>query len=86
MPVKKEPSRTGRTKCYIHEMQRPLELPYHRGQYHICWVCQSRLVELAKANYKLRLRDQLVTISIAPEVQAEEAGDQAPKSQQVQER
>ena len=61
-------------KCYIHEMQRPLELPYIRWQYHICWICQSRLLELAKADFRFKLRDQQVTISITPEVEEEKVG------------
>lgn len=88
MPVMKESSRTGTTKCYIHEMQRPLELPYKRLQYHICWICQSRLLELAKADFQFKLREQVVTISITPEVQEEEAGPEkgykVKKTQQVQ--
>ncbi|MFQ5605330.1 MAG: hypothetical protein ACE5HS_18850 [bacterium] len=73
MTVMKESPRTGRTKCYIHEMQRPLELPYKPLQYHICWICQSRLLELAKADFQFRLREQVVTISTAREIQKEEA-------------
>jgi hypothetical protein len=75
-------------KCYIHEMQRPLELPYNRWQYHICWICQSRLLELAKADFQFKLRNQGVTISITPEVQVETAGPEegykVKKTQQVQ--
>jgi len=73
MPVMKASPRTGRTKCYIHEMQRPLDLPYKRLQYHVCWICQSRLLELAKADFQFKLGDQLVTLSVAQEVQEEKA-------------
>ena len=73
MPAIKEPTRTGRTKCYIHEMQRPLDLPYSRLHHHVCWICHSRLLELAQTNFQFKLRDQVVTISIAPEVQEKEA-------------
>ena len=64
-------TRVPRTKCYFHELQRPPELPYDRFQHHVCWICQSRLLELAKNNFRFELRDQVVTISIQPEVQQE---------------
>ena len=62
-------SRMPRTKCYFHEMQRPPELPYDRFQHHVCWICQSRLLELAKANYRFELREQIVTITVQSEVE-----------------
>jgi hypothetical protein len=86
MPIIKEPTRTRRTKCYIHEMQRPLELPYKRLQYHICWICESRLLELAKAGFQFKLRDRVVTVSAAPEVQEKAdpgKGYKAKRTQQV---
>jgi len=60
MPITKA---TTRTKCYLHEVQRPAELPYDRFQHHICWVCQSRLLELAKSNFRFELRQQVISIS-----------------------
>lgn len=73
MPVMpRKPSGT-RSKCYLHEMQRPLELPYERHKYHICWVCQSRLLEMAKANFRFEHDHQVVSISIQPELQKEAA-------------
>jgi hypothetical protein len=54
-------------------MQRPLELPYERHKYHICWVCQSRLLEMAKVGFHFELEHQVVRISIQPEVQKEAA-------------
>lgn len=73
MPVMpKKPGRT-RSKCYLHEMQRPLELPYERHKYHICWVCQSRLLEMAKAGVNFELQNQVVTISITSAVEKEAA-------------
>ena len=65
--------RMVRTKCYIHEMQRPSELPYERLQYHVCWICQSRLLELAKADFQFKLGEDRVAVSITPEVQETEA-------------
>jgi len=73
MAVISEPTQKQRTKCYIHEMQRPLELPYSRLQHHVCWICHVRLLELAKVDFQFKLRDQLVTISIKPEAQQAEA-------------
>ncbi len=73
MPLMTESPRTG-TKCYIHEMQRPLDLPYKRLQYHICRFCQARLLELAKADFQFKLRDQVVAVSITTEVQQKAAG------------
>lgn len=66
-------TRVTRTKCYLHETQRPAELPYDRFQHHICWICQSRLLELAKTNFHFELRQQLITISTQSEVQKEVA-------------
>lgn len=74
MPLMKEPLRTERTKCYIHEMQHPLDLPYERFKYHICWLCQTRLKELAKADFQFKHNDRVVTISITSEVQEKEPG------------
>ena len=65
--------RIGRTKCYFHEMQRPQELAYDRFQYHICFTCQSRLLELAKADFQFSLRDQVIAISIPSRVRKETA-------------
>jgi len=55
-----------KTKCYIHEMRQPLELAYELHKYHICWICQSRLLEIAKTNFHFALSDQVITISTAP--------------------
>ncbi len=63
------PTRAPRTKCYIHEMRDPLVLAYELHKYHICWICQSRLLEIAKTNFHFALRDQVVTISTAPTAQ-----------------
>ncbi len=57
-----------RTKCYFHELQRPPELPYNSFQHHVCWICQARLLELAKANYRFELREQVVMVSLQAEV------------------
>ena len=87
MPTIKKPPRTVNTKCYIHEMQRPLELPYKRLQYHICWICQSRLLELAKADFQFKLRDQVVTISVTPDLEQEvkpEKGHKVKTTRQLQ--
>ena len=73
MPLMKESLRTGRAKCYLHEMQRPLELPYDRFKYNICLVCQTRLLELGKADVQFQLRGQVISISAAPEVQEKKA-------------
>ncbi len=66
MPIS---TRMPKTKCYFHELQRPTELPYNRLQHHVCWICQARLLELAKANYHFELREQVVTISLQNEVE-----------------
>ena len=71
MPEIQEPSKKGRKKCYIHDLQRPLELPYSRLQHHVCWVCHVRLLELAQTNFQFKLRDQIVTLSVKPEVEEE---------------
>ncbi|NUO82221.1 hypothetical protein HUU05_19285 [candidate division KSB1 bacterium] len=60
----------ARTKCYFHELQRPPELPYDRFQHHVCWICQSRLLELAKANYRFELREHVVSVALQPEAEA----------------
>lgn len=60
-------TRAPRTKCYIHEMRDPLELSYEPRKYHICWICQSRLLEIAKTNFHFTLRQQVITISMQPE-------------------
>lgn len=64
-------TRASKTKCYIHEMRHPLDLPYELHKYHICWICQSRLAEIGKANFHFALHDQVVTVSIAPRVKKE---------------
>lgn len=69
MPVTTKAPRAPRTKCYIHEMQRPMELPYEPHKYHVCWICHARLLEMAKASFRFELHHQVVTISIQPEVQ-----------------
>ena len=69
MSVTTKAPKGTRTKCYIHEMQRPLELPYEPHKYHICWICQSRLLEIAKASFSFRLQDHVVRISIQPELE-----------------
>jgi len=73
MSVTARTSREPGTKCYIHEIRRPMELPYEPRKYHICWICQSRLVEMAKTNFRFALRHQEVTISAQPEVRKESA-------------
>jgi len=62
-------TRATKTKCYIHEMRDPLELSYELHKYHICWICQTRLLEMARANFHFALSNQVVTISSAPKVQ-----------------
>jgi len=64
-------TRAPRTKCYLHEMRHPLELPYELHKYHICWICQSRLLEMAKTNFHFALRHQVITISMQPELEKE---------------
>ena len=73
MPAIQDPTKKGRTKCYIHDLQRPLELPYSRLQHHVCWICHVRLLELAQTNFRFKLREQIVTLSIKPAGQEEEA-------------
>lgn len=63
----------SKTKCYIHEMRHPLTIPYELHKYHICWVCQSRLFEIAKVNFHFSLGDQVVTVSMAPKAAKEAA-------------
>ncbi len=65
--------RTSRTQCYIHEMRQPLDLPYERHKYHICLICQSRLLELAKADFHFSYDQQVTTFSVTPKVQKEMA-------------
>jgi hypothetical protein len=64
-------TRTPRTKCYLHEMRHPLELPYEPHKYHICWICQTRLLEMAKSKFHFALRDQMITISMQPAIRKE---------------
>jgi len=73
MPAAAKAPKTSGTKCYIHDIRRPMELPYEPGKYHICWICQSRLLEMAKANFHFALRRHTVTISAQPEGQKEPA-------------
>jgi hypothetical protein len=70
MPAKPRPSKT---MCYIHEMRHPLELPYELHKYHICWTCQSRLLEIARVNFRFTLGDQTVTVSATPRAAKEAA-------------
>jgi hypothetical protein len=64
-----------------------MELPYERYKYHVCWICQSRLIELAKADFQFRLREQVVAITATPEVPEEKIdpkrGYKAQNTQQV---
>lgn len=71
-------TRAPRTKCYLHEMQRPLDLPYEPYKYHICWVCKSRLLEIAKINFHFELSNQVVSISVQREVYKEPALEKLP--------
>ncbi len=66
-------TREPRTKCYLHEVQRPVDLPYEPYKYHICWICQLRLLEIAKINFRFELEHQVVTISVQPQVPEEAA-------------
>jgi hypothetical protein len=45
-------------------VQRPPELAYSSLYHHVCWICQARLLELAKANYRLALREHVVTVGL----------------------
>lgn len=67
MPIS---THTPRTKCYFHEVQRPPELPYSSLHHHVCWICQARLLELAKANYRFALREHVVTVGLQSEAVA----------------
>lgn len=60
---------TTRTKCYLHEMRQPLDLPYEPHKYHICLICQIRLLEIAKIDFRFERSQQVVKISIQPELQ-----------------
>ena len=60
-------TRTPRTKCYLHEMRQPLDLPYEPHKYHICLICQFRLLEIAKTKFRFECSKQVVTISLQPE-------------------
>jgi len=48
-------------------MQRPMDLPHEPYKYHICWVCKSRLLEIAKIDFHFELSHHLVKISVQPE-------------------
>jgi len=61
--------RTPRTKCYVHEMRQPLDLPYEPHKYHLCLICQIRLLEIAKTDFRFECSKQVVKISIQPELQ-----------------
>jgi hypothetical protein len=50
-------------------MRQPLELPYEPHKYHICVICQIRLLEIAKTNFRFERSQQVVKISIQPELQ-----------------
>jgi len=62
-------TRTPRTKCYLHEMRHPVELPYEPHKYHICLICQLRLLEIAKTNFRFERSQQVIRISIQPELE-----------------
>ncbi len=64
-------TRTPRTKCYLHEMRHPVELPYEPHKYHICVICQFRLLEIAKTNFRFARGQQVIRISIQPELAKE---------------
>ena len=68
MPItkKNDVKRNGRTKCFIHEMQRPMELSYSRFEHHVCRICQTRLQELARVNFKFSRDQQTFAISVLP--------------------
>jgi len=62
-------TRTPRTKCYVHEVRQPLDLPYEPHKYHLCLICQIRLLEIAKTDFRFECSKQMVKISIQPELQ-----------------
>jgi hypothetical protein len=65
MPIAKKTDvkRNGRTKCFIHEVQRPLDVSYSRFEHHVCWICQTRLQELARINFEFSIDQQTYTVS-----------------------
>lgn len=73
MPVKTKEPKTGTTKCFIHEIRLPVELPYDPFQHHICWICQSRLQELADTNFHFSVGEQIIAVSQESKVQNEAA-------------
>jgi hypothetical protein len=68
MPVTTKVPRTEMTKCYIHEVRKPVKLPYEPHKYHICLICQFRLLEIAKTNFRFERSQQVIRISIQPEL------------------
>jgi hypothetical protein len=63
------PTRTSRTQCYLHDTRKPLKVPYEPYKYHICLICQFRLLEMAKTDFRFECSQQVVKISIPPELQ-----------------
>ena len=59
------------TKCYIHDVRKPVKLPYEPHKYHICLICQFRLLEIAKTKFRFECSKQVVTISLQPEREKE---------------
>lgn len=59
---------TTRVKCYLHEMRHPLDLPYEPHKYNICLVCQLRLLEIAKTNFRFERSQHVVRISLQSEI------------------
>lgn len=61
--------KSARTQCYIHEMRQSLDLPYERHKYHVCLICQSRLLELARANFHFSYDQHVTALSVTPKIQ-----------------
>lgn len=59
---------TTRNKCYLHEMRHPVDLPYEPHKYNLCLICQLRLLEIAKTDFRFERSRQVVRISVQPEV------------------
>ena len=61
--------RTERKQCYIHEIRQAVKLLYEPHKYHICMICQLRLLEMAQTNFRFERSQQVVRISIQPELE-----------------
>jgi hypothetical protein len=62
---------TTRAKCYIHEMRDPLNLPFEPHKYNICVICQLRLLEMAKSNFRFERNQHVVRFSTQSELTKE---------------